>query len=440
MRRFRIWNHLSSSLWFVPILCVLAGVCLSFATIALDRSVSLVPRSLSGDPDAALAILTTVAASMVTLTGLVLTITMVVVQLATGQFTPRVLRAILRDRPSQFAIGVFVATFAHAMLVMREVRHPTVGAPDGFVPGVAIIVAFVLIIVSIMVLVSYVHHIGQSLRAASLIDSVGDDTRDLILELYPENAPRPSQRRELPAEPDRVVVAPEPGVLFKVAEDELVEKAATSDVMLLLIPRVGDFVPTGGALFAVYGDGSVDPDDVLRCIVVGKERTLHQDVAYGIRMLVDVAVRALSPASGDPTTAVQAIDRIHDCLRLLVSRDFPTGEHLDREGRLRLIVPVLSWEGMVHVALDELRLFAVQSLQATRRMTAMLDDLIELAPDERRAPLRYQLQRLDALAHDAFEAPDGDWAMEPDQQGVGSGPVGILQPFDGERRAVVRRG
>lgn len=440
MRKFRIWNHLSSSLWFVPILCVLAGVCLSFATIAVDRSVAIIPRSLSGDPDAALAILTTVAASMVTLTGLVLTITMVVVQLATGQFTPRVLRTILRDRPSQFAIGVFVATFAHAMLVMREVRHPTDSAPDGFVPGFAIVVAFVLIIVSIMVLVSYVNHIGQSLRAASLIDSVGDDTRDLILELYPERAPRAVPRREFTDEPAQIVVSPEPGVLFKVAEDELVERAEKTGVLIRMIPRVGDFVPTGGSLFAVYGDREVAPGDLLRCVAVGKERTLHQDVAYGIRMLVDVAVRALSPASGDPTTAVQAIDRIHDCLRLLVSRDFPSGEHVDESGELRLVVPVLSWEGMVHVALDELRILAVQSLQATRRITAMLEDLIQLAPEQREAPLRYQLQRLDALAHEAFAAPDGDWAMEPDQQGVGSGPAGILQAVGADPSPVVHRG
>lgn len=435
MQKFRIWNHLSSSLWFVPILCVLAGVCLSFATIAIDRSVSFVPRSLSGDPDAALAILTTVAASMVTLTGLVLTITMVVVQLATGQFTPRVLRAILRDRPSQFAIGVFVATFAHAMLVMREVRHPTDSSPEGYVPGFAIVVAFVLIIISIMVLVSYVNHIGQSLRAASLIDSVGDDTRDLIFELYPEHPPRRASLPALPSgEPVQTVDAREPGVLFKVAEDELVELAAEAGVVIRMIPRVGDFVPTGGTVFAVYGEGRIDPEALLQCIAVGKERTLHQDVAYGIRMLVDVAVRALSPASGDPTTAVQAIDRIHDCLRLLVSRDFPTGEHVDERGRLVLVLPVLSWEGMVHVALDELRLFAVQSMQATRRIAAMLRDLIELAPEERRAPLQFQLQRLDALAHEAFEAPDGDWAMEPDQQGIGSGPVGILQVVDSGRR------
>ena len=119
----------------------------------------------------------------------------------------------------------------------------------------------------------------------------------------------------------------------------------------------------------------------MRCIAVGKERTLHQDVAYGIRMLVDVAVRALAPASGDPTTAVQAIDRIHDCLRLLVSRDFPSGRAFRQRGSAEVVVPVLSWEGMVHVALDELRLFAVQSIQATRRTTAMLQDLIQLAPE-----------------------------------------------------------
>jgi uncharacterized membrane protein len=178
---FRVRTYLGQSLWFVPVLCVLAGAGLSFATIALDRAFdgSLVSRSLSGDPDAALAILTTVAVSMVTLTGLVLTITMVVVQLAVGQFSPRILRKVLHDRPSQFAIGVFVATFAHAMLVMREVQAAGNGN-EGYVPGLAIVVAFILIIVSIIVLVAYVHHIGQSLRVAALIQSVGDEIREHI--------------------------------------------------------------------------------------------------------------------------------------------------------------------------------------------------------------------------------------------------------------------
>ena len=421
---------MSSSLWFVPILCVLAGVGLSFGTIAIDRSAgTIIPRWLSGDPDAALAILMTVAASMVTLTVLVLTITMVVVQLAMGQFTPRVLRTILRDRPSQFAIGVFVATFAHAMLVMREVRHPSDGSPDGFVPGFAIAVAFVLIIVSIMVLVSYVNHIGQSLRAASLIDSVGDDTRDLLVELYPTVRPQEPRADDLPSgPPQQIVVAPSSGVVYKVGEQELVKLATRADVTIVLQPSLGDFVPQGAAVFAVYGGDGLEDDDLLRAVAFGKERTLHQDVAYGIRMLVDVAVRTLAPTSGDPTTAVQAIDRVHDCLRLLVSRPFPSGFHHDETGRVRFVAPELSWEGYVHVALDELRHFALQSIQATRRVAAMLEDLIAVAPEDRRQPLRCQLDLLDRAAHHAFDpSGDGDWAMVPDQQGVGSARERMFQ-------------
>src|SRR5688572_3590426 len=150
-------------LWFVPLVCVVAGVALSLGTIALDRAFDyeLVPHWLSGSPDAAMEILGTVAASMVSLAALVLTITMVVVQLAMGQFSPRIVQRILEDKPSQLAIGIFVGTFAHAMLALREVQ--TEGR--GVVPGVAVVVAFVLVIASIMVLVWYVDHIGQIGRA-----------------------------------------------------------------------------------------------------------------------------------------------------------------------------------------------------------------------------------------------------------------------------------
>src|SRR3712207_1144551 len=168
MTLWRLVAHVRSSLWFVPVVCVLFGAALSFGTIAVDRSsdYGLVPRSATGGPDAALAILSTVAASMVSLTALVLTITMVVVQLAMGQFSPRSVRPFLRDRPSQVAIGVFVGTFAHAMLAMREVRS---FAGAGSVPGVTIVTSFVLILVSIAVLVAYVHHIGHSLKVDSII-------------------------------------------------------------------------------------------------------------------------------------------------------------------------------------------------------------------------------------------------------------------------------
>jgi uncharacterized membrane protein len=167
MNSFRPFSQLATGLWFVPLMCVLAGIGLSLGTIAIDEAYEygLVPRSISGGPDAALEILGTVAASMVSLAALVLTITMVVVQLAMGQFSPRIVQRILQDKPSQLAIGIFVGTFAHAMLALREVQT---GGED-VVPGVAVVVAFVLVILSIMVLVWYVNHIGRKLRARAEI-------------------------------------------------------------------------------------------------------------------------------------------------------------------------------------------------------------------------------------------------------------------------------
>jgi uncharacterized membrane protein len=180
------FSRLRSSLWFVPVMCVVAGVVLSIATLGVDRAFGFnaIPRWATGDPDAATAILQTIAASMVSLAALVLTITMVVVQLAMGQFSPRIVQNFLRDKPSQFAVGLFVATFAHALISLREVQSDG----DGQVPGLAIVVGYVLVLTSIAMLVTYVHHIGRSLRVSALIELVGNDTRRLLDERYPDRA------------------------------------------------------------------------------------------------------------------------------------------------------------------------------------------------------------------------------------------------------------
>src|SRR5918995_6033405 len=213
-------TRVRSSLWFVPVMCVLAGVILSIATIAIDRAFDfeLVPRWITGGPSAALGVLTTIAVSMVSLAALVLTITMVVVQLAMGQFSPRIVQTFLQDRPSQVAIGLFVATFAHAMLTLREVQFDD----GGQVPGVAIVVAYVLVLTSIAMLVLYVHHIGRSLRVSALIELVGSDIRDLLERSCPDNL----VNTETP--PD-LITAPHSGVLVGVDRDRLVELAVAGD-------------------------------------------------------------------------------------------------------------------------------------------------------------------------------------------------------------------
>jgi uncharacterized membrane protein len=389
MNSFRPFSQLATGLWFVPLMCVLAGIGLSLGTIAIDEAYEygLVPRSISGGPDAALEILGTVAASMVSLAALVLTITMVVVQLAMGQFSPRIVQRILQDKPSQLAIGIFVGTFAHAMLALREVQT---GGED-VVPGVAVVVAFVLVILSIMVLVWYVNHIGRKLRVSALIELVGQDTRELLNTSYADVGA--TTRLE-----PNTICAPRSGVITKLDHKALVRIAAASDCLLTLRPALGEFVPSGAPLFEISGAAErINVDAVIRSVEIGLERTLDQDTAYGLRMLVDIAERSLSDGPFlDPTTAVQAIDRLHDCLRQLAPRAFPDGRYRDERGEVRLVTQSMAWDDYVHLAFDEIRMAGAGSPQVARRMRAALEDLLSVAPAERKRSLNEQLDLLEA--------------------------------------------
>ncbi len=406
-------TSVTSNLWFIPVLCVLAGVVVSIGTIAVDSlfGFELVPRWLTGGPDAATAILETIAVSMVSLATLVLTITMVVVQLAMGQFSPRIVQTFLQDRPSQLAIGLFVATFAHAMLALREVHFEG----DGQVPGLAIVVAFILVLSSIAMLVLYVHHIGRSLRVSALIELVGDDTRELLDRTCPD--------RIEPDEPTPdVIVAPESGVLIAVDRRRLVDLAAAADCVLHVVPGVGGFVPAGAPLVRIEGAAAgLDRDAVAAALDSGLERTLDEDLAYGFRLLVDMAERSLSESPFlDPTTAVQCIDRLHDGLRQLSGRVIPDGRLDDTTGRLRVTIPTMDWSGYVHLAFDEIRLAGAGSPQVARRLISAFVDLLDVVPEDRRAPIEQQLELLrDAIRASDHRQPDRDFADHPDAQGIG---------------------
>jgi uncharacterized membrane protein len=407
-----------SSLWLVPLLGLLGGIGLSFATLAVDRAGDwrLIPGSLTGGTATAQSILTTIATSVVTLAGLVLTVTTVAVQLAMGQFSPRIVRALLTDRWNQVAIGLFGATFVYALLVLREVDDKT-----GRVPGVSVVVALVLMLASLAALYFYVHHASGALRASGLIDLVGDHSRVEFDRSYPDRAGGARAG-------DDVIPASEPGVVIKVDRDGLVDEASRADCVLELVPAMGDFVPKGAPLFRLRG-GSVDGDAerMERLVVLGEERTHGDDAAYGIRKLVDIAERSIAQPFQDPTTTVQAIDRLHDLLRQLVTRPFPDGRFHDSHGQLRLITRTLSWEGYVRLAFDELRLAGAGSPQVTRRMRAALEDLRAIAPPERRPALDRQVERLQAAVARAYEdEEDARDALVPDQQGIGSG-VDLLQ-------------
>ncbi|GAB3308373.1 DUF2254 domain-containing protein [Geodermatophilus aquaeductus] len=423
MRLTRFLYAVRTSLWLVPLLCVLAGVLIALGTLWLDRrsGYTLVPQSVTGTPSDAQTTLSVFATATASLTSLVLTVTLVVVQLAMGQFSPRIVGALLSDRSSQLAIGLFGATFVVAVLTLREVR----GSDTGTVPGLSVVLAHLLMVASLVTLVLFVHHSGQTMRATGLIDLVGDRTRDLIASSFPA-APHAA------ADP-AVVLAREPGSVVRVDRAGLVAAARRADCVLELVPVVGDFVPGGAPLFRVHpgpgraGDGAgpaarVRPEEVARLVLVGAERVHAEDPPYGLRKLVDVAERSIAQPFDDPTTTLQALHRLHDLLRQLAARPLPPGEHRDEDGVVRLVERRLSWDGYVRLAFDEIRLAGASTPQVTRRLCAALQDLKSVAPPDRQAPLDRQLRLLTAAVHRAYEdEEDVAAALTPDAEGIGSG-------------------
>lgn len=379
-----------------------AAAVLAIAMAAIDRhvvtAVSL-PIGLVADADSARGFLSLISSWMLTFIGLAFTMTIVVLQLASAQFSPRVLGTLLRDRFSQLSLGVFIGTFAYSFMVLREVGS---GAHEEFVPAISVSVACGLLLVSLGVFIRYVNHVAQSIRAGSVITTVGSATRRSLGVEYPEQ--RPLVEAGPDWQPYSTIASPKAGMLRSFDIEGLVGVAEMCDVVLEIVPGVGDFVPRGSPLVRVLSDsGDLAASDVLGQMSLGQERTMDQDPAFGFRQLVDIAVRALSPGVNDPTTAVQVIDQLHDLLRDLLGRTFPDGIHRDSSGRVRLVAPMPSWEDYLRLATEEIRHYGADSVQVLRRLRRMLEDLATVASSDERAALDLELWLLDRVSPETGE-------------------------------------
>jgi uncharacterized membrane protein len=245
---------------------------------------------------------------MISFTGIVFTITIVALQLASQQFSPRILRTFFEDQKSQFSLSVFVATFVFALISLRQISADT-----NPVPRLTVTLSLVLVVASMIVFVGYLDHMAKSIRISYIIVELGDETRKVIDNFLPATSSSETESLPRDGEPDHVR-ATRPGVLNEIHIDQLIDLARDRGARIHVLPSLGDFVPEGGKLAAVYG-GTVEHADVRRYIDLGRERSMDQDVAFGFRQLVDIAVKAISPAINDPTTAVQALDQLHDLER-----------------------------------------------------------------------------------------------------------------------------
>lgn len=424
MRIFRIRELLGSSLWFIPLVLLIVTVGLWSVTGAIDRNTDTTawPLVYQGSPDGAQEILSAAVTSIISFTAVVFSITILSLQLASQQFSPRVLRHFMRDRHTQVTLGLFVSTLVFTLLVLREVRVEE-GLQAAYVPRLSVVVALLLLGATLAAFVAYLHHTAQSIRVVNIIEAIATETHAAIDRSMPDE-PGPARRGDRPAlaSPLQLVVAPSSGVVLAVSYTQLVGIARTGDALVEVVVVPGDFVSAGSPVFAVRARAALDAEEVLSTLALGTERTLRQDPAFGFRQIVDIAVRALSPGVNDPTTAVQCLDALHDLLRHVATKPPLSGELRDEEGVVRVVVRSATWEGFLSLALEEIRRHGVAQPQVARRMHALLDDLLRVVPPTRRPALREQRGRLIGAAALAYSASPHDLAFATcaDRQGIGT--------------------
>jgi uncharacterized membrane protein len=415
-QRYRLRHACRTSLVLWAVVSLFAALVAAPLVRWLDRELGWVVFGFS--PDGARAVLGILVGSMLTFIVFVLSATLIVVQLASGQSSPRVIAVVLASSWVKLALGLLTFTYTFTLAALGRVEER--------VPDVLVGTAVLLNLMCLVVFFQFVQRLATGLRPGALIQLVAERARRVIADVYPlPYRSRPgaqAARGVLPTDPSQVVdYAGQSGVVMAFSAAALARIAAEGGAVVDMVPQVGDFVADGDPLFRVFGDSRPIAGDQLRaCVAVGPERTIEQDPRFVFRVLVDIASKALSPAINDPTTAVLALDQIEHLLLIVGRRDLEAGQVCDREGTLRLVYGTPDWSDFVMLAVSEVRQFGASSIQVGRRLRAMLEHLIEVLPDTRRQPLDQELTLLGAAINRSFDdEEDRRRAGIADFQGIG---------------------
>jgi len=371
---------------------------------------------------AAMSVCSAIASGMIALTGIVFSLVFLMIQFSASAYSPRLVLWVARDSVVSHALGIFISTFLYALILLAWVDRSGLGK----VPLVSTLIVFCLLLASMGMFVALIERIGF-LQVNRMLVFTGDQGRKAIEELYPpsDSAPgkaAPIQPPNLPAT-QTVIHTGHPQVIQAVHVDALVAIAKEAGAVIEVAATVGDTVLEKTPVLRVYSSRQMIPEALLKSgIAIGDERTFEQDPKYALRILVDIAIKALSPAINDPTTAVQALDHIEDLLIHLGHRRLRIGNHVDDQGTLRLIVHFPVWEDLLRLALDEIRFCGASSVQVMRRMNALLKNLKEILPTKRHAALRHWEERLrDTVQRTFADAEEKEDASVADRQGLGIG-------------------
>jgi len=417
--KFRIRENLQHSVWFIPLLMFAVAMIVGQISWRIDRAYHW--ELLGFESSGAVAAMATIVGAMITFTGLIFSIMLVAVQFASSQLTPRVLKTSFDDPVVKFSLGLFIFTFIQALIAMSRIS-------ENFIPQLAILMALILVLSSILAFLLLIHHVTYSLRAVTICSKVGLDGFKVIERMFPEknnssdSSTKPNDDGPKGTPTRTVNFKGKSGVVMAIDTRGLIEEAKRKNGVIVFAPSVGDFISTGSPLFHLFeNDEQIDAGLLSNSVAVGPERTMEQDPAYAFRILVDIALKALSSGINDPTTAVVAIDQIHGLLSKVSPRQLDAGEYYDNENNLRFEIQTPAWEDFLSLAVDEIRIASNNSLQIVRRLRAMLEDVFEVVSDHQREAVKNQIELLDRTIERNFSDPeDREKASISDYQGVGS--------------------
>jgi uncharacterized membrane protein len=369
--------------------------------------------------DVAIALYSSIASGMMALTGIVFSLTFLMVQFSATAYSPRLVMWIARDPVLSHALGVFSATFLYAIAALSWLDRGN----SRKVLFISALTVVALLLASVGMFIALIQRVGL-LQINRMLLFTAQQGRKVIENLYGEPGPSSGLPvlRNTKARPTQVLLhRGRPQSLQAIDLKTLVQLARQDDACIEVVVAVGDTVLEGMPLLHLFGsDGRVPEAQLRSAFALGDERTFEQDPKYAMRLLVDIAIRALSPAINDPTTAVQALDQIGDLLARLGRRRLEIGEFQDNAGSVRVVAEFPSWDDFLHLGFEEILAYGAKSVQIMRRMKALVADLLAVLPAERHAALKYWRERLQTSIGRSFQdAEEKISASAEDRQGLG---------------------
>ena len=385
------WYNVRSSYWFIPALMTVAAIVLSHITIYVDTLLSgshwyeALGATFPNKPEGARAVLSTIAGSMITVASLVFSITIVALTQAYSQFGPRLLYNFMRDTGNQIVLGTFIATFVYCLLVLRTIR----GGEEGFfVPQLSTTIGVLMALMSISVLIYYIHHAATSLQAFNVITGVSLNLASIVNTSFPEPGNGKPDRRQWWITPGDIpenfdeeaqrIAAPVSGYIRKIDYETIYQVARNKDAVIKILNRPGQFVVEGSPIVLSWPANILNKEveNVISAFTLGRQRTSEQDVEFAVDQLVEIAVRALSPGINDPFTAIMCVDQLSARLCQIAGRVVPSQYRYDEKNQLRLITRAPTFEDILDSAFNQIRQYGRDSAAVSIRL---LEALIEIS-------------------------------------------------------------